>query len=86
MANIFNTRNTITGICLGAVDDDECPYTPSSSYSANITKPSVATKSDGTLKQTFTLSKNVYQDYSVSTQPDEQKWLLSTCKPGEIKV
>ncbi|KAJ8730624.1 hypothetical protein PYW08_002037 [Mythimna loreyi] len=70
------------GICLGAVDDDERPYIPSTSYSANITEPSVVTKSNGTLKQTFTLSKNVFEAYSVSTQPGVQKWLFGNCKPG----
>ncbi|KAJ8721341.1 hypothetical protein PYW07_002116 [Mythimna separata] len=70
------------GICLGAVDDDEQPYMPSTSYSANITEPTVATKSNGTLKQTFVLAKNVYQTYSTSTQPGVQRWLFGNCKRG----
>lgn len=71
---------------MGAVDDDEYPYMPSSSYSANITDPSVINKSDGTMKQTFTLSKNVYQTYTTTTQPGGQKWLFGKCKPGKVKV
>lgn len=74
----------ISGICLGAMDDDKYSYMPSSSYSANITEPTKATKSDGTIKQTFTLSKNVYQDYTVSTRQEEPKWLFGKCKPGEV--
>uniref|UniRef100_A0A2A4K6D5 Uncharacterized protein n=1 Tax=Heliothis virescens TaxID=7102 RepID=A0A2A4K6D5_HELVI len=69
------------GICLGADDDDEYVYMPSSSYSANITTPAVSTKSDGTLKQTFTLSKKTYQTYTSSKEP-VQKWPFGRCKPG----
>ncbi|XP_049696598.2 titin homolog [Helicoverpa armigera] len=68
------------GICLGA-DDDEYIYMPSSSYSANVTAPAVDTKSDGTLKQTFTLSKNKYPNFTVSDEP-VKKWPFGKCKPG----
>ncbi|KAF9810071.1 hypothetical protein SFRURICE_011239 [Spodoptera frugiperda] len=70
------------GVCLGALEDDDYTCIPSASYSANISGPSQTTKSDGTLKHTFTLSKNVYQDYTVSTQSKEQKYFFGKCKPG----
>ncbi|CAH1646506.1 unnamed protein product [Spodoptera littoralis] len=66
------------GVFLGALEDDDYTHIPSSSYNA----PSQTTKSDGTLKHTFTLSKNVYQDYTVSTQSGEQKYFFGKCKPG----
>lgn len=73
----------ITGVCLGALEDDDYTCIPSASYSANISGPSQTTKSDGTLKHTFTLSKKLYQDYTVSTQSKEQKYFFGKCKPGQ---
>lgn len=64
------------------MDNDKQAYMPGASYSANISEPSESAKSDGILRQNFTLARNNYDDYSVATYSGVQKWPFGKCKPG----
>ncbi|XP_063822939.1 uncharacterized protein LOC135072830 [Ostrinia nubilalis] len=76
-------RKSLFARCLGTqYDDDEMPYAPSTAYNAKVSDANTTSKSDGVIRQNFTLSKTNY-DNAVDLQIHTKKHgILGKCKPG----
>ncbi|XP_028169108.1 zinc-regulated protein 8-like [Ostrinia furnacalis] len=76
-------RKSLFARCLGTqYDDDEMPYAPSTAYNAKVSDANTTSKSDGVIRQNFTLSKTNYDNADDLQIHTKKHGILGKCKPG----